>query len=131
MRREFRATSGRMVTVRFRLVPGGGRGNRGRVLPAVDSRSRQEREQQSNPGERGGELRDAHDVQDNAVAYAASCEVQARQRLALIGMLDVQYWHSLVAAGSVARRIRLRPRISRNTAKATMRKLITALRNTP
>ena len=64
-----------------------------------------------------------------------SSEVQCAQRVALMGMLLRQWGHSLVvgsAGGASSSRFSLlMPLMSRNTAKATIRKLITALMNTP
>src|SRR5512139_145166 len=66
---------------------------------------------------------------------AQSCEVQFGQRLAGMGMAVQQKGHSFVvgaAAGAGASRfILFMPRITRKIAKATIRKLMMVLTNTP
>ena len=62
-------------------------------------------------------------------------EVQNAHRVALIGIVEKQWGHSLVvgsSAGASASRLRLlRPRMIRKTAKATMTKLMIVLINIP
>ena len=76
-----------------------------------------------------------YDLILDQAADGPSSEVQFGQRLALIAMVEKQKGHSLVvgsAGGASSWRLRLfMPLISMNTAKATIVKLITALKNTP
>lgn len=69
------------------------------------------------------------------MAGAPSCDVQCGQRVAFSGIVDPQYWHSLADGGggpaSSFRRKALMPLISRKTAKATIRKLMTAFTKMP